>query len=441
MSGKVTRKDLRRFLKKELIQLAKDNDFGFKPKSKMTKIELINLIFTSPQFKVMKDKIQMKPKRKVSQKVLDNLQKGREMRKKDKDVDSNTEYYSAKQSVEDNKENKKEEKLVKPKEELVDEEKASLIPTVVEDKPQFIETQEVTSAPSKLQMENELIPYESVEVDNQRVAERKNQAILQKGANAVSGLSGEQVSVITTEKVDRQQRTLELPTYSAVDEVRDEIQIIDERLEGEIKEGDDKNKKFLEKLKELFMKVKDEKTNKEGFEEEQKEEDINNVNPNNLITIEDFDNRINQEKAFQSEIRDDFINTLVNAYDTQELVSMAVRRSGSKKELAINIFEQSLLRPDIYTRTIKLTDKTPQLRDILNQYQLSLSREKEFRVIKKAKELKQKEQSIKDIESKTGHSSYTMESQEKLQKQKQISDINNNRNATDEQKAAFENRL
>ena len=453
---KVTRKDLRRFLKKELITLAKENDFGFSPKSKMSKIELVNLIFISPQFKVMKDKLQMKPKRKVSQAVLDNLQKGREMRKKDKNVDSNVDFYSTTKVPE----NKKEEKLVKPKEEIIDEETSSFASSFLSNnnKPQFIETQQIVSGNSQVEIENEMIPYESVVVDNERVRERKDQAILQKGANAVTGLSGEKKSIISTEKIDKQQRNLELSTFSPNQQIQDDINNIEFRIVEEHNLlgnllGDDKNNvktqekiEFLNKLKELFTKIKDEKTNKEEFIEEQKSEAINNVDPDLLVTLKDINVDINDNNA-KKQVTVKMLEKMLDKLKREELLEISSARSGKKPDIIKQIINESIFIDEVFVRAVKFSGSPNIERSLISLRNLEgtsaalsahkISTEEQI----KQQKLDNKQNSINDIKNNSGNSQYIIESQKNLDKQQKLNDINHKRNATEQQKAQFDLRL
>jgi len=74
MARKITRKQLRRFSKKELQKLALDSNMDFATSMKktafrkMTKLVLAEQIFRSPQFMKLKDTIKLKPKRKQSEK-------------------------------------------------------------------------------------------------------------------------------------------------------------------------------------------------------------------------------------------------------------------------------------------------------------------------------------------------------------------------------------
>ena len=120
-----SRKELKRFSKKELITLAKEHDFGFKPLTKMTKVILVENIFKSKGFTDIKSTITKKQKRTQSQAQRDAFKKmiGRKRNK--------------------------EETIVESREDLITDSNENDLKVPVYTKPEIIETQKIQRGVSK----------------------------------------------------------------------------------------------------------------------------------------------------------------------------------------------------------------------------------------------------------------------------------------------------
>jgi len=194
--------ELRRFKKAELMDLARETDFGFKPRSKMTKVELVEAIFRSPNFKVMKANLKPKDKKELSEKRLEALKRGREKRKENALVVAGNPNA--------NKRDAKELSIVESKEERASRINVNQNELRVADRSNnLIDTQQVKNSTHKALVENELVPYESVrEENNNRYNQYRDMKILERGAKAVKNLSGENITVVSQKTVNKQKANL-----------------------------------------------------------------------------------------------------------------------------------------------------------------------------------------------------------------------------------------
>lgn len=289
----MNRKDLRRFKKAELYELAKSNDFGFKPKKSMKKVELVEMIFGSKQFKQMKSALPKKEKRKMSQKQIDNLKRGRD--KKNKIVDElkhNTEEPENQEMIKETllipQPIKEVKKMIKPEKDTITEKSDNNVNTEVEyfkpknpnvnkkeyditaskedkvgnpikgmmkmkSRPETIPTEVIAVSQSKENAElmsalapNEQIPYESIIIDNERVKLAKEENIKSIGAENVEGLSGEKKAVITSAQVEIQDQRLDGSIISSHKNIVKEMEQIDALINNTVDEND---KVFLQRLK------------------------------------------------------------------------------------------------------------------------------------------------------------------------------------------------
>lgn len=84
----ITRKEFRRFTKKEMKELIKNYSISdIKVTSKMSKIEIMGVVFRSPMFKAVRSSIKPKAPRKMSEKQKTNLKRFQKVKQQvDKDV-------------------------------------------------------------------------------------------------------------------------------------------------------------------------------------------------------------------------------------------------------------------------------------------------------------------------------------------------------------------
>lgn len=458
-----SKKDLKKFLKKELITLAKENDFGFNPKSRMSKIQLIELIFISPNFKIMKDNLQKKPKRVVSQKVLDNLQKGRENRKTAKKTDTTVEFYAPEKIVE----SKTEEKLVKPKEEKITE-------RVIKPTPEFIVMDIVDAPKLQVAIENEGVPYESIMIDNERVQAAQNNSILQKGAETVTGLSGEQKSIITEAKVDRQQRRLDIVKASSTDDILAEMELVDTLISessdqkeidfytllilalqtDKIALNNNPNEEFSNSTIDVISNPTQSNLDKniEGIvdvETEQKEEP-SNLNIDRVTTNEELSSLILSNQDDQKKMKDVLEKELLKM-SRADLLELSGEKYGKKLPLAKIIIKELPNNFDIFKRlmgkdsvkeTAALLKMAVGTEDALKSEREKIKREQANR------EISQQQNAINGIQDATGHNQLVMDSLIKLEKKKQLNKTMEQRTANsidgktqEELNSSFSNRL